>query len=167
MIKTYFKSAWRSIWKNKSTNFINIAGLSIGMTAAVMILLWVQNENNFDNVKDRKNIYRLTTRIPGWVWETTPLLLADAIKSDVPEIEKTTRLNTNNWPVFNVKGTLFYGRKCAYVDNDGSACSTPGLYKVMLFHLMRTHSVLYSPHPNLKNISAIITLWDKRSVLTV
>ena len=118
MIKTYFKSAWRSIWKNKSTNFINIAGLSVGMTAAVMILLWVQNENNFDNVKDRKNIYRLTTRIPGWVWETTPLLLADAIKSDVPEIEKTTRLNTNNWPVFTIKGTLFYGRKCAYVDND-------------------------------------------------
>ncbi len=36
MIKSYFKSAWRSLWKNKSTSGINIIGLSIGMTAAVL-----------------------------------------------------------------------------------------------------------------------------------
>ena len=120
MIKNYFKTAWRSIWKNKTTSFINITGLSVGMTAAVLILLWVQNETSFDNYKDRDSIYRLTTRLPatGWVWETTPLLLADAIKKEVPEIEKTTRLYTSNFPVFSVKGSLFYGKDCAYVDND-------------------------------------------------
>jgi len=118
MIKNYLKNAWRNTWRNKTTSFINIAGLSVGMTAAVLILLWVQNETSFDNYKDKKDIYRLTTRIPGWVWETTPLLLAAAIKKDVPEIEKTARLYTSNWPVFNVKGNLFYGKDCAYVDED-------------------------------------------------
>jgi len=74
------------------------------MTAAVLILLWVQNETSFDNYKDKKSIYRLTTRIPatGWVWETTPLLLAAAIKNEIPEIEKTTRLYTGNQPVFKI-----------------------------------------------------------------
>jgi len=119
MLKNYFKTAWRSLWKNRTTSIINIAGLSIGMTAAVLIMLWVQNETSFDNYKDKDSIYRLTTRIPaeGWVWETTPLLLADAIKKEIPEVEKTALLNTNNWPVFNVKGNLFYGKECAYVDN--------------------------------------------------
>ncbi len=121
MIKNYFKTAWRSIWKNRSTSSINIAGLSVGMTASVLILLWVQNETSFDNYHGDKNrIYRLTTKIPqlGWVWETTPLLLADAIKNEVPGVEKVTRLSTNNQPVFNIKGNLFYGKECAYVDND-------------------------------------------------
>ncbi len=120
MLKNYFITAWRSICKNKSTSFINIAGLSVGMTAAVLILLWVQNENSFDNYTDRDSIYRLTTSVPGtgWVWETTPLLLADAIKKEVPGIEKATRLYTSGLPVFRIKGEVFYARNCAYVDND-------------------------------------------------
>ena len=120
MLKNYFKTAWRNIRRNKTTSFINIAGLSLGMTAAVLILLWVQNETSFDNYKDKKQIYRLTTRLPslGWVFESTPLLLADAIKNDVPGIEKTTRLYTNGAPVFRIKGNLFYEKECAYVDQD-------------------------------------------------
>ncbi len=120
MLKNYFITAFRSIWKNKSTSSINIAGLSVGMTAAVLILLWVQNENSFDNYKDRDHIYRLTTSVPGtdWIWETTPLLLADAIKNEVTGIEKVTRLYTNALPVFRIKGAAFYAKNCAYVDND-------------------------------------------------
>ncbi|MEO7524653.1 MAG: ABC transporter permease, partial [Ferruginibacter sp.] len=120
MFKNYFKTAWRSIWKNRTTSFINITGLSVGMTTAVLILLWVKNENGFDNYKDKESLYRLTTRIPanGWVWETTPLLMAESIKKEIPEIENTARLYTSNWPVFNIKGNLFYGKNCAYVDND-------------------------------------------------
>ena len=119
MLRNYFKTAWRSLWKNKGTSIINITGLSMGMTAAVLILLWVQNETSFDNYKDKKDIYRLTTRLPslGWVWETTPLLLADAIKNEIPEVKQTARINTNNWPVFKINGTFFYEKQCAYVDN--------------------------------------------------
>ncbi len=120
MLKNYFKTAWRSLWKNKVTGLINIAGLSVGMTAAVLIMVWVQNELNFDNYhKDENRIYRLTTRLPttGWTWETTPLLLAEAIKKEVPEIEKTSRLYITNPPVFNINNKQFYEKDCAYVDD--------------------------------------------------
>ena len=43
MIKIYLKTAFRSLWKSRVTGAINIAGLSVGMTAAVLILLWVKN----------------------------------------------------------------------------------------------------------------------------
>jgi len=121
MFKNYFKTAWRSIFKNKATALINITGLSVGMTAAVLILLWVQNEINFDNNQpDADTVFRLTTSIKenNWIWETTPLLLADASKKNIPEIEKVSRLYANNQPVFNVNGNLTYEKKCAYVDYD-------------------------------------------------
>jgi predicted permease len=121
MLKNHLKTAWRSIRKNKITTVINVTGLSVGMTAAILIFLWVQNEMSFDNYhKDADNIYRLTTNLKseGWIWETTPLLLADAVRSDVPEIEKVTRLSTGNMPVFNINNSLFYDKNCAYVDAD-------------------------------------------------
>ncbi|MDB5119925.1 MAG: hypothetical protein JWN56_1143 [Sphingobacteriales bacterium] len=121
MLKNYFKSAWRSILKNKGTAFINITGLSVGLTAAVLILLWVQNEMNFDkDHPESGNIYRLTTSIPSnnWMWETTPLLLADAAKKAIPEIASASRLYADNSPVFNVNGELIYEKKTAYVDDD-------------------------------------------------
>ncbi|MEJ7680650.1 MAG: ABC transporter permease [Segetibacter sp.] len=63
MFKNYFKTAWRSISKNKATALINITGLSVGMTAAVLILLWVQNEMNFDSYQpDADRIYRLDNK---------------------------------------------------------------------------------------------------------
>jgi putative ABC transport system permease protein len=121
MFKNYLKSAWRSLWKNKSTNGINIVGLSVGMTAAILILLWVQNEMSFDNDNTNSDkIYRLTESANHnqWIMEGTPLLLSDAAKKAIPEIEKVARINTGNWPVFNVNNNPSYERKCAYVDDD-------------------------------------------------
>jgi len=140
MIRNSFKTAWRSLRKSRSASLINLAGLAVGMTAAVLILLWVQNELNFDQGHPgAERIYRLTTNLKkeNWIWETTPLLLADAAKKEIPEIQQTARLNTDNQPVFNINGKLGYEKNCAYVDDswfslfhydfiEGSAASFTG-----------------------------------------
>ena len=121
MLKNYFKIAWRSILKNKGTALINIAGLSVGMAAAIFILFWVQNEMRFDNYHpEADRVYRLTTSIKkvDMVWEGTPLLLADEAKKQVPEIEKVARLYANKWPVFTINDNIIYEKKTAYVDAD-------------------------------------------------
>src|SRR6185437_8713838 len=121
MFKNNFKTAWRSLWKNKITTVINVAGLAIGITAALFIFLWVQNEMSYDNYhKDAGNIYRLTTNLKsqGWIWESTPLLLGDAVKKEVPEVEKTARLYSGDQPVFSIYNNLSYEKNCAYVDDD-------------------------------------------------
>lgn len=120
MIRNYLNTAWRSLWKSRTASLINITGLTVGMTAAILILLWVQNELNFDQGQPgAQRIYRLTTNIKteNWTWEMTPLLLADAVKKEIPEVEQTARLNTDNQPVFNINGNLSYQKNCAYVDN--------------------------------------------------
>jgi putative ABC transport system permease protein len=48
MIKNYFKSSWRNLIKNKAQSVINIAGLSVGMSAALLIGLWMWDELSFD-----------------------------------------------------------------------------------------------------------------------
>ncbi len=120
MLKNYFKAAWRNLFKNKITSAINIIGLSVGMTASVLILLWVQNELSFDNYHPgRNNIYRLTTTLKenNWVWESTPLLMANAAKKTIPQIDEIARINPDNQPVFYLNETPQYEKKCAYIDD--------------------------------------------------
>src|SRR5690606_11368385 len=48
MYKSYFKIGWRNLLKNKGYSSINIAGLAIGMTVAMLIGLWIWDEISFD-----------------------------------------------------------------------------------------------------------------------
>jgi putative ABC transport system permease protein len=48
MIKNYFKIAWRNLFRNRVSSFINITGLSVGMAVAMLIGLWIWNELSFD-----------------------------------------------------------------------------------------------------------------------
>ena len=48
MIKNYLKIAWRNIIKNKTSSIINIGGLAVGMTVAMLIGLWVWDELSYD-----------------------------------------------------------------------------------------------------------------------
>jgi ABC-type antimicrobial peptide transport system permease subunit len=48
MIKNYLKVAWRNLERNKASSFINIGGLAVGMTVALLIGLWIWDELCFD-----------------------------------------------------------------------------------------------------------------------
>jgi len=62
MIKNYFKTAFRNLQRNKSYAFINIAGLSVGIAACLLIFLVIQFETSFDDFhKKKNNIYRIGT----------------------------------------------------------------------------------------------------------
>src|ERR1700712_2057607 len=62
MIKNYFKIALRSFWKHKLFTLINIIGLSIGISAALVIYLIVHFDFTFDKFhKDGDRIYRVVT----------------------------------------------------------------------------------------------------------
>jgi putative ABC transport system permease protein len=52
MLKNYFKTAWRSLAKNKLSSCINIGGLSAGMAVAMLIAFWIYDESSFDRQHD-------------------------------------------------------------------------------------------------------------------
>jgi len=100
MFKNYLKVAFRNLWKNKGFSFINIIGLAIGMSSAILILLWIQNEVTYDGFHEKKDrIYEAWNRaaFSGAMhcWNTTPKPLAAAMHRDFPEVEHAARVN---WP---------------------------------------------------------------------
>ncbi|MEZ4900866.1 MAG: ABC transporter permease [Spirosomataceae bacterium] len=63
MIRNYFKIAFRNLARNKIFAFINIAGLAIGLTATILILLYTKDEVSYDRFHtNNPNIYRITAR---------------------------------------------------------------------------------------------------------
>ncbi len=61
MFKNYFKIAFRNLQRSKVYSFINIVGLSLGLAAAMLIILYVKDEVSYDRFqKNVSNIYRIT-----------------------------------------------------------------------------------------------------------
>jgi ABC-type antimicrobial peptide transport system permease subunit len=52
MFKNYFTIAWRNLVKTKGYSFINIGGLALGMSVALIIALWVNDELSFNKYHD-------------------------------------------------------------------------------------------------------------------
>ncbi len=60
MIKNYFKIAWRNLKKNKFISFINLFGLTVGLTCCLLITIYILNELSYDRYnKNADNIYRV------------------------------------------------------------------------------------------------------------
>lgn len=60
MLTNYLKIAWRNLMKNKIFSFINIFGLTIGLTSFLLIALYIFDELTFDRFhKNANNIYRI------------------------------------------------------------------------------------------------------------
>ncbi|MES2110894.1 MAG: ABC transporter permease [Bacteroidota bacterium] len=97
MIKNYLKIAWRNIWKNKVFSAINIIGLSIGMAACIVIMLFVTYEKSFDNFHT-KNIWKLdeVQKFPGMVASQKVGLsmfpMGPTLQADFPEVKDFTRI---------------------------------------------------------------------------
>jgi len=94
MIKNYFKIAIRGFWKHKLFTLINIIGLSIGISAALVIYLIVNFDLTFDKFhKNSDRIYRVASNFSfqgekgynGGICGP----LAGAIKSQLPAVEAT------------------------------------------------------------------------------
>ncbi|MBN1791188.1 MAG: ABC transporter permease [Bacteroidales bacterium] len=85
----------RNLFIYKRFAFINVIGLSIGITVSLLILLYVRYEASFDSFNPNANhICRIVTKSiqDGSVGASTPLALSDVLKKDYPEIDKTVAL---------------------------------------------------------------------------
>src|SRR6185312_14538705 len=101
MIKTYFKIAFRGFWKHKVFTLINIIGLSIGISAALVIYLIVHYDFTFDKFhKDSDRIYRVVSNFKfqgNWSHSygvTAPM--AAGVKDNVTGVEIIAPLFTLN-----------------------------------------------------------------------
>ncbi len=127
MIKSYLKTAFRFLLKNKTFSFINIFGLAAGTLCCLYILLYVQQQYSYDkHHNDVKDIYRLTTdlQLTGDKHRSgasSPPIVA-AMKRDFPEVESYTRIAKTDIlgakeHLLRYKEKSFYETGALYVDS--------------------------------------------------
>ena len=96
MIKNYLKTALRIMLRQKGYSAINIAGLSLGIAASLLIILYVADEISYDRFhKDGHRIYRIgfLGRLNGndFNMAVSPAPVADAIVNEIPQVESACR----------------------------------------------------------------------------
>ncbi|RYU97586.1 ABC transporter permease [Emticicia agri] len=102
MFKNYLKIALRNLFRNRVYSFINIAGLGIGLAAAMLIMLYTKDEVSYDRFHiNNPNIYRVTT---SWINPdgsvkqedgTTGYFQGPKFKEGVPEIKSYLRVRSD------------------------------------------------------------------------
>ncbi|WAC09225.1 ABC transporter permease [Dyadobacter pollutisoli] len=98
MIKNYFKVATRNLLRNKTLSFINILGLALGMTFALLIGMWVYFEISFDTFNknaDRVALVMKHSLMNDQKNSSSSLMMPiyDELKSNYPEIKRISRLD--------------------------------------------------------------------------
>ena len=131
MFKNYLKIAWRHMSRQRAYSVINIAGLAISMTCALLIVFWVRDELSYDKFHVNKNdIYRVTAVGKDLAFFGTPAPFAPAVTAEIPEVIESARVGRIFGRVF-----LRAGERAFYEDN--GICTDASLFKIFTFPLIK------------------------------
>ena len=113
MLKNYFKTAWRNITRTIGYSARNIAGLAIGMAVALRIGLGVYHQYSYDKfLPEYESVYRVQRNFDSngdtLTFQTTSLKLADALRTQIPEIEYVAESDWTGNHGFNVGDRKLY-----------------------------------------------------------
>ena len=97
----------RRFGRQKLTTSLHIVGLTLGISVCLLIGLFIRNESSFDTYHANANrIYRVNT-----VWTdpgkkdfhySTAFPLAEAIRKEIPFVEKVTRIHHPDHPIIEI-----------------------------------------------------------------
>ncbi|MHA7110688.1 ABC transporter permease [Sunxiuqinia elliptica] len=150
MIRYYLKTIIRNLIRNKFYSAINIVGLAIGITACILIMLYVQNELSYDKFNEKADrIYRVnglevlngdTYNLP---WTSPPL--ARVMQDEIPEVEEVVRLSHYLSMSLQYKDKVLNESKGCYADaNFFKIFSTSFIYGDPNEALEQPYSVILS-----------------------
>jgi putative ABC transport system permease protein len=146
MIKNYLKVAWRNILSNKVYSAINIAGLAIGMSVALLIGLWAFDQYSYDRfLPCYEQAYRVKVNYTNshdgtYTQDALPIPLADALRNNIAGIKYVAEADLADFPGHD----FMVGNKKMLVDGGTVA---PDFLKIFQYPLVKgdVNSVLKDP----------------------
>src|SRR4051812_37317473 len=125
MIRNYLKIAFRNLLKYRFISFINLFGLTVGLTCCLLITTYILNELSYDKYNEKAdNIYRVTRTFKntnGAValeLSTVSPPFGYYFPTDFPEIQKMTRLLDNGPIPARYKDKIFNEQGMFYADEN-------------------------------------------------
>ncbi|MBC5991913.1 ABC transporter permease [Pontibacter cellulosilyticus] len=130
MLRNYFKIAYRSLFKHKAFSFINIAGLALGVTACLLIGLFVYDELQYDKfIPEGDRVYRvyndMSAREEGSLVLPVPPMYGTTLEQSFPQVETVVRILMMQ---FDANNLVEVGDKRMY--EKGRTFSDPGFFEV-------------------------------------
>ncbi|HEY8958334.1 ABC transporter permease [Chitinophaga sp.] len=122
MFRSYFRVAFRNLWKNKEFSAINILGLAIGLATCLLITIYVLDEMSFDRFNRKADrIYRVDADIKfgGTRYDvaTATAPMAAALKQDLPEVEQAVRFRDYGGFLVRLNDRNIKEEKVIYTDS--------------------------------------------------
>ncbi|RZL69094.1 MULTISPECIES: ABC transporter permease [Pedobacter] len=101
MFKLNLKIAWRNLWKNKAYAAINIGGLALGLTAFVLMLLYINHEESYDSWSpDLKSVYQIREKHDFFTpdnkehWQdAVNSRMAALVRNNIPQVQAVTKVD--------------------------------------------------------------------------
>jgi putative ABC transport system permease protein len=156
MFRLNLKIAWRNLWKNKIYTFINILGLSIGLTCCILIFIFIRFQQSFDQgYRNEDRIYRFVTN---WKYNSyrdysqgVPIPLINAVKHEFAGVDKVSAL-VRRWRILHIKDQQ---GKVIFKTAEGVFYAQPDLFEIFEINLLHGNPKLALAAPNTVTLSEI------------
>src|SRR5450432_530479 len=138
MLRNYLLIGFRNFRRNKLFTFLNIFGLSLGLSNAILIFLYVSDELRYDSMQpEYKNTYRVGCTFinpDGQRFDNTsvPGFFMRYLKDNRSEVRYTTRIDNIGYPA-----SLNYKQKDKIILTEEIRWVEPDFYKILYFDLLR------------------------------
>ncbi|MGN6266168.1 MAG: ABC transporter permease [Ginsengibacter sp.] len=142
MIKNYFKTAVRSLARNRNYTIINISGLAVGISVCLIIFLIIQYHTSFDNFHSKKDrIYRVLTEShhadAGTITyeKNVPFVMPEGLKTEFPQLQQVAPIyasHNDELQVLADNGTPVRNFK----EQSGVFYTSPAFFKIFDFPLL-------------------------------
>lgn len=121
MFKVNFRLSLRSLLRHKLYSFINISGLAVGLSSAILICLWIQSELGHDRFHPNiDRLYLLNHRDHNnggaYVYNFTAAVMGPTLQKEYPEVERVVRVNIGNANFLISNGDKHFSIHGDYVD---------------------------------------------------
>lgn len=141
MLKNYLKIFLRNVARQPVYTLLNLACLSVGMAAAIMVLLYLDFELTYDDHHEKADrIYRINTtavrthdRVMDVNWQTVPANLGAYLQQDYPEVEAFVRL----FSFYSNEVRFGYGAQRFEMDEEQLVVADSNVFQVFSFDLLQ------------------------------
>ena len=122
MFKNLIKTACRHILKHPGYSFLNILGLTLGITSAIFLIIYVSDEVSYDRYHEKADrIYRVSSTIKEpddqFTWIVAQLPFGPQVAHDYPEVESVVRFIPMNRALYKYQDKEFNEENFYYVDS--------------------------------------------------
>jgi putative ABC transport system permease protein len=122
MLRSFFKIAFRCLWRKKTYSLLNFVCLTFGLTCAIITVLYIRNVFNYDKFhKNYDRLYSVDAYVTYFNGDRFPkeylsASLTDMLKEHAPEIEEMTRIAERDYTF--ISGEKKFNEKGLYADNN-------------------------------------------------